>query len=471
MDIRCLAGACAILILTCSSNLLAFGKNYRTIRVAIYDYKDDFNKRQILMALRYEWTINNTIYRFSYKILDKRDILSGKLDIKHFDILIISSSAKPYLIDGQNRRWKEAVRSFVKNGGGYLGICGGAVVASRGFRDDSTPFHRFVNRGTLGIADVHINDDLMEEWQYLFKIGKNSLSSLEEMEGPFSAYPSLSTVVLPNPIVPANLTRRSFGWGGGPGMYILSKSVRPMLLYNEEPMETKPINFWMLTGKRWIKIKQVKTDINNTFAAVMTTYGNGRIVIFGNHPEYPFVFKNGSTEEHIGQGFLDPSFFRRMVYNYIGNLHNFSYNIWVVRRSIAWAAGLNEDKLPPCDETSLWIIDPDPMGGLYLPWKTIKFEKRIGTPSFILKELKIRFLTSRNVERIEFYLDGKPLDIPYSKIEEGFGTLWETSHIDLHKGYHVLLIRCFDRRGNFAYDELNLVNMGSEGFEPSSSAS
>lgn len=51
----------------------------RIIRVAIYDYPDEFNKKQILMALQYTWEINGKTFTFSYKFVKKKDVIEGKL--------------------------------------------------------------------------------------------------------------------------------------------------------------------------------------------------------------------------------------------------------------------------------------------------------------------------------------------------------------------------------------------------------
>ena len=416
-----------------------------TIKVAVYNYPDEFNKRQVLMALRYTWKNNNEIFSFSYDLVNLSDVLKGKL--KKFDVLIIASSAKSYLVDGQNKKWKEEIRKFVRNGGGFLGICGGAIAASRGFKDNFTAFHRLVNRGVLRIADVYVNDDLLQEWQYLFRIGRPSLSKPDDLKGPFSAFPSLNTTVLPSSIIPVS-GFRCFGWAGGPGMYAISGNVKPLLIYNEEPMQTKPINFWLFWNGEWIKLRKIKTDIKNSLAAVSTTYGKGRVVIYGVHPEYPFVFKNGTIKEHIGR--MIPMGPKQMVYNYIGYLHNFSYNIWIVRRSIAWAAGLDEKELPPCDETSVWILDPDPCGAIYILGKVKKLYGKIGTPSLIFGKPSLRFLTSRNAKMIEIYLDGEILNVNVSLMEEGYADLYMAKLPEICNGFHILKVRVYDEKGNFA---------------------
>lgn len=112
-----------------------------------------------------------------------------------------------YLINGFDKRRKESIRNYVADEGGYLSRCSVAVAASRGFIGNSTLFHAWANGGVLRIADVYINDDLMEEWQYLLRLDYGSISHLYDVEDRFSSDPSLRMVVVPNPIIPEDIKK------------------------------------------------------------------------------------------------------------------------------------------------------------------------------------------------------------------------------------------------------------------------
>lgn len=129
-------------------------------------------------------------------------------------------------------------------------------------------------------------------------------------------------------------------------MYFANKSderfgeIIPLLTYNEEPMYSKPLHYWLPTLEGGRILCNVTTNILNTYAGVATTYNSkGRVVVYGPHPEYPLVPVNGTIREYLGKGYLMRNTpFKRHVYNYLGRLLNLSSNIWVIRRSAAWAA-------------------------------------------------------------------------------------------------------------------------------------
>jgi len=337
----------------------------QVITVALYDTWGR-NNRYIEEILDYSWTINNYTYQFHVTTIDTDAIADIEnsdtitLTNENFDVFIIGASADSYLVDGQDATWKNNVRQFVGNGGGYLGICGGANAGSQGFENPQNWFHRRVNKGVLGLADVYINDNFLSEWQYLMKFGFGG-SDFESPLGTTPSYISVNTSVANNPentiFKEYNKNYRYITYAGGPGMYPAYKddaklgSLIPLLLYNEEPMITKPIHYWIPTPTGWSILKNVTTHLYGTYAGIATNYNDrGRVVLYGPHPE-DSVIVNGTVQEYLGNGMLNFVFpFETYVFNYFGTALDNSYNWWIVRRSVAWAAHIPDADLPPIKE-------------------------------------------------------------------------------------------------------------------------
>lgn len=97
------------------------------VRVAIFDYvdKESTGPRNLKRILTPE-------HGFSCQIVSAEQIRGGEL--KNYDVLIMPGGSG----GGQARNLKpegrEAVRTYVKNGGGYVGICAGAYLASSHYK-------------------------------------------------------------------------------------------------------------------------------------------------------------------------------------------------------------------------------------------------------------------------------------------------------------------------------------------------
>ena len=360
-----LIAICLFLLL--STNMIPFSQpathmvshsNDFIVTVALYDTWGR-NNRYIREILNYSWAANNITYNFQVTTIDT-DVISGIANItfsnENFDVFIIGASADSYLIDGLDPTWKHNVQQFVENGGGYLGICGGANAASLGFENPQNWFHNRVNRGVLGLANIYINDNFLNEWQYLLKFGFGN-SDFDYGPNITPSYISINTSVERNS---DNIIFKEYydnyryiTYGGGPGMYQGDKNnpklgaIIPLLTYNEEPMITKPIHYWIPTLNGWKILKNVTTNLYGTYAGIATTYNNnGRVVLYGPHPEDRVVV-NGTIHEYLGNGMLNFVFpFETYVFNYFGTSLKQSYNWWIIRRSVAWAAKIPDEQLP-----------------------------------------------------------------------------------------------------------------------------
>ena len=424
-------------------------KDEGVIRVAIYDCSSSFNIKQFQAAFNYQWTQNNRTYRFYSTVIDEEDVLGygpNPLTNENFDVFVIGASAKAYLFDGMNPDWKANVKKFVSNGGGYLGICGGANAASQGFENPENAFHRRVNKGVLGLANVYINDNFLGEWQYLLKIGFDAFFRENITNSSYPSYVSVNLSVEKNQDNAIFSTYddnfRYIAYAGGPGMYNASKSdtklgpIAPLLRYNEELMETKPIHYWRPTLDGWKIYKNVTTNLSGKFAGIATTYNsNGRVVLYGPHPEYPFVVINGTIEEYYGRGYMSSyALSKQYVYDYVGYLLNFSYNVWIVRRSVAWAAQIPEEDLPPISETVVWLsVNSNRLLEFVVPI-------HIGDVSLTTR-------TANNVEKVEFYIDNELKFVDY---DAPYQWLWDERSF----GKHSIEVVAYDTFGNLAYDSI-----------------
>ena len=84
----------------------------------------------------YSWQKEGKTYTFSTKYIYDKDILKGRLKTSNFDVLLIpgggvgdgQSIMKGFTFLPKVRKWKKNISTFIKNGGGCVGICGGTAL-------------------------------------------------------------------------------------------------------------------------------------------------------------------------------------------------------------------------------------------------------------------------------------------------------------------------------------------------------
>lgn len=117
---------------------LAADEKPATIRIAVYADKGTSRSiRNVLRAL-------GSSDRFSATKVSADDVRNGKL--KNFDVVVHPGGSGGGQGRALQKEGREAVRSFVKGGGGYVGFCAGAYLATNDYS------------WSLGILDAKVVD-------------------------------------------------------------------------------------------------------------------------------------------------------------------------------------------------------------------------------------------------------------------------------------------------------------------------
>lgn len=82
----------------------------------------------------YQWTVGNISYKFIIDVLTNKDILSGKLTTKNYDLLHITyfeaNRKARYIPSLRNEILLKKSANFIKDGGGYIGYCAAASIVT-----------------------------------------------------------------------------------------------------------------------------------------------------------------------------------------------------------------------------------------------------------------------------------------------------------------------------------------------------
>ena len=278
----------------------------------------------------YEWNIDGTKYKFKTYYLGKwATIFFLKPDKFH---VVIMPGANTYwaLRKGSpifSNRWKNAIRNFVKNGGGYIGICGGSTIACQGRKTSDSKASSIAE--FLKISNNWANQIYYRQDQYDIR-NPNTGGIPINVEIRKSGNPIFDPFYFQH----SNKARSIRYWGGPAFIIADSKDdllghVNILATYAEEPME-KALLHWFASDLK------VKTDMKGKGAIISTTYGKGRIVLFGCHPDAPTWY----------DGHIEENYVSYPRYEWIGKKTDRKYNWWMLRRAAAWAAKVPDEHLP-----------------------------------------------------------------------------------------------------------------------------
>ena len=286
----------------------------RPILGGVYNWRNSVTYGMIAALDGKEFTLNGKTYQFKTTIVDYHKIVNGILDEKLDNgelkyKLFVAPGDYDYLLDqiflGLNSpvtdnkyirdmmanpltasTFRQNIKNFVANGGGYVGTCGGASFAckSRAFG----PGLKYTTPGTylLGMVDATATSRALHEDQYASKgeynVNNYAAGDWEDWGG----IPVPTQFVGGSNIFPDidKYIDTSYGssiryWGGsafvhpGPSVNVIAK-------YNKEPGNDSSLQL-----HRFGSNEVISTTLLHNPAIVSTTYGNGRVIIFGNHPE------------------------------------------------------------------------------------------------------------------------------------------------------------------------------------------
>jgi len=113
----------------------------------------------------YTWITHKKTYTFKVKYLFDKDIVEGQLNTSEFDVLLVPGGGvgdgqaimKGFIFSHKVRKWKKNISAFVKNGGGYVGICGGAALITdltNGDKKLRSFLERQYNKSSLRVSCV-----------------------------------------------------------------------------------------------------------------------------------------------------------------------------------------------------------------------------------------------------------------------------------------------------------------------------
>jgi glutamine amidotransferase-like uncharacterized protein len=114
----------------------------------------------------YSWTVENITYKISSRYIYDKDIIKGELNKSNFDVLLVPGGGvgnNQALLKGFNcfrsvRKFKKNISKFIKQGGGFIGICGGAALMTNLIKDPgekpTTFVERQYNKSSLGVSVV-----------------------------------------------------------------------------------------------------------------------------------------------------------------------------------------------------------------------------------------------------------------------------------------------------------------------------
>ncbi len=292
-----------------------------TIEVAVYDVIiEDPGVDTLLMLDGFQWSVGGKTYRFNLTTIYFWNVISGDLTKENYDALVISGTPLDFF-HAVIPMWREEIKKFVCNGGGYIGICAAAAIATHG----PFPGEPFVK--PLAIANLYSDLDSRDEGQYYFQHSRDGIGK---------GIPVIINISQ-NPIFTGG--NRSIRYWSGPGMYDADDTdmqdprygdIVVVATYAEEPSDVAPIHRQLIFGG-----KRVKTSLKGKYAVIATTYDRGRIVLFGPHPEInTWVNVTGNPEENIEEGWNGWKW-----YEWIGGDETSrNYNLWMVKKSLQWAS-------------------------------------------------------------------------------------------------------------------------------------
>jgi hypothetical protein len=373
---------------------------------------------------RYSWNINRKKYTFFTTYLYDKDILNGKLNIQNYDVLLVpgggvgdgESITKGFSNLRKVKKWKNQINNFIKDGGGFIGICGGTALITGLItknNDKKNLIERLYDKSSFGISNI--KSYYKELSMPIFNLNKRNPEKVGAMSYVFSFSPGktidgtyIHSGGVPidfklnknNPIFSdyPNKTER-IRWWGGPALIIPNKTDREIRVIAEYPdvdisqKESTRIYAWDykggLTGlikgffKALVLIRKEKINLKNLFlytfylsgdwkitnnlidldfnskaSIVSEIYPNenkGRIILCTSHPEYMIWWGGKIIESNRNHNCLATGLHKWVDIKPLTKscVDELTHTWWIVRRLTAWAAKVPDKSLPPIIKTEI----------------------------------------------------------------------------------------------------------------------
>jgi hypothetical protein len=359
----------------------------------------------------YSWKVGDITYCFKTTILRTADIIGGKLTKENFDVFLYPpDSVNEYftsygiIIKPENIIRTRKIVNFVKSGGGYFGTCSGSLVAGDFENKPITLMEKLYHNCCLKISNINVTYRTafpifgqLSEYGYKYPSSSGYIVysgwNLTDYDINYHTGVSLDVSILKdNAIFDDYLEEtRRIRWISGPDLILPENTSGIQVLANFPTEEisdndSTDIHYWKYTGglrgilkalisggddihwaeslskfykgiifaEDWKMVDEtVETNFSNKPFMTSEIYRNenqARIVRCTGHPE-DNVWWGGHIEE------LDDTKNNNM-YNGFHRWKDiipedetvedeFSYNFWIIRRCVAWAAKIPDNDLPP----------------------------------------------------------------------------------------------------------------------------
>jgi len=367
----------------------------------------------------YLWEINEKIFKFNTEYIFDKDILKGKLIKKNYDVLLVpgggvgdgESIVKGFTKLKKVKKWKNQIINFIKEGGGYVGICGGTALMTELVtkdNDNKNLIEKLYDKSSIGISCIKSyykelslpifnlnrkNPEKIGAMSYVFSFspGKTINGTYIHSGGVpidfeinkdnpiFFDYPKDTERIrwwggpallvpdnpkrnikilakYPNKDISQNESTRIFAWryiGGIKGIVIGIYKALKLIKKENNSLRNLLLYSFYLAGNWEITNKTIDLDYKSKACMTSEIYPNnnkGRIILCTAHPEY-MVWKGGQIIESYDKKFNSLASGLHKWIN-INNLNktiekDLTHTWWIVRRMVAWAAKLPDDSLPP----------------------------------------------------------------------------------------------------------------------------
>ncbi|RJS83867.1 hypothetical protein CW713_03495 [Methanophagales archaeon] len=200
---------------------------------------------------------------FDIGIVTEKDILNGALELENYNVLILGSGME--YCSHLGREGCKKIAEFVNNGGGYIGHCGGAVAAVKGYPKSSSS-------SWLELADVRL--ELKENGNILSAYARGPVIydiTMPEHPIMFGYEGNISLIYWWGPIFSSELGK--------------NVSVLATILAPSPDIQMPHPEITRITGVT-PSIKELNQSPGKP-AILATNYGHGKVVLASPHPESP----------------------------------------------------------------------------------------------------------------------------------------------------------------------------------------